>query len=92
MMLFGRPAKEPEMMSKLLILQYLYNLSDEKIIEECALNLAYMWFIGINPEDGLPHPSLLAKFRTHRLRETSLVTYCRETAIKNKKIFLHSRQ
>jgi transposase len=30
----GRPAKEPEMMAKLLILQYLYNLSDVKIIEE----------------------------------------------------------
>ena len=25
---YGRPAKEPEMMSKLLIIQYLYNLSD----------------------------------------------------------------
>lgn len=30
----GRPAKEPEMMAKLLILQYLYNLSDVKVIEE----------------------------------------------------------
>jgi transposase len=38
----GRPAKEPEMMTKLLILQYLYNLSDVKIIEEVSLNLAYM--------------------------------------------------
>ena len=26
---YGRPAKEPEMMAKLLIIQYLYNLSDE---------------------------------------------------------------
>lgn len=69
---YGRPAKEPEMMAKLLILQYLYNHSDIQVIEETSLNLAYMWFIGINPEDDLPDPSLLAKFRTHRLKETTL--------------------
>jgi len=69
---YGRPAKEPEMMAKLLILQYLYNYSDERVIAEAQVNLAYMWFIGINPEEDLPHPSLLAKFRTKRLKETSL--------------------
>jgi len=69
---YGRPAKEPEMMAKLLILQYLYNHSDEQIIEQASLNLSYMWFIGINPEDALPDPSLLAKFRTQRLKETTL--------------------
>ncbi len=69
---YGRPAKEPEMMAKLLILQYMYNLSDEQVIEDTKVNLAYMWFIGINPEDDLPHPSLLAKFRTQRLKETTL--------------------
>lgn len=69
---FGRPAKEPEMMCKLLILQHLYTLSDERVIEEANLNLAYMYFIGINPEDTLPDKSLLAKFRCHRLKEVSL--------------------
>jgi len=66
---FGRPAKEPEMMAKLLILQYLYNLSDVKVIEEASLNLAYMWFIGINPDEDLPDASLLAKFRKQRLKD-----------------------
>lgn len=37
-----------------------------------CINLAYMWFIGVNPEDDLPDPSLLAKFRTQRLKDTSL--------------------
>jgi transposase len=69
---FGRPAKEPEMMAKLLVLQYLYNLSDVKVIEETSLNLAYMWFVGINPEEELPDASLLAKFRTQRLKDTSV--------------------
>ena len=68
----GRPAKEPEMLTKILILQYLYNLSDVKVIAEARLNLAYMWFLGLNPEDDLPDASLLAKFRRHRLKETSV--------------------
>src|SRR5699024_9991977 len=64
---YGRPAKEPELMVKLLVLQNLYNLSDVRVIEEASLNLAYMYFLGINPEDELPHPSLLTKFRKDKL-------------------------
>lgn len=69
---YGRPAKEPELMIRLLVLQRLYDLSDERVIEEASLNLAYMYFLGINPEDDLPHPSLLAKFRVHRLQEVTV--------------------
>jgi transposase len=69
---YGRPAKEPEIMAKLSILQYLYTLSDSQIINETSINLAYMWFIGINPEEDLPDSSLLTKFRTQRLKETTL--------------------
>ncbi len=85
---FGRPAKEPEMMCKLLFLQHLYNLSDEKVQVEARLNLAFMYFIGINPEDELPDKSLLSKFRTHRLGEdtldgilTEMVRQCVENGI-----------
>ena len=69
---YGRPAKEPELMLKLLILQYLYNLSDVKVIEETSFNLAFMWFLGINPDDDLPDPSLLSKFRVHKLKDLTL--------------------
>lgn len=69
---YGRPAKEPEMMVKILVLQYLYNWSDEEVIEQINLNLAYMWFLGLNPDDELPDPSLLSKFRKNRLKDTSI--------------------
>lgn len=69
---FGRPAKDPEMIIRILILQRLYDLSDERVMEELQVNLAYMWFIGINPDEELPDKSLLSKFRTLRLKETSL--------------------
>lgn len=69
---YGRPAREPEMMIKLSILQRLYNLSDVKVIEESNLNIAYLWFLGVNPDEELPDPSLLAKFRKMRLKEVTL--------------------
>jgi transposase len=69
---FGRPAKEPEMMLRIQILKYLYNLSDEQLIQDLSVNLAYKWFIGLNPEEPLPETSLLAKFRTQRLKDISM--------------------
>lgn len=74
---YGRPAKEPELMVKLLLIQRLKNLSDVQVIEDCSLNLAYMYFLGINPEDELPDPSLLSKFRTNKLgqKENEEATY-----------------
>ncbi|SNS67394.1 Transposase DDE domain-containing protein [Anaerovirgula multivorans] len=59
-------------MIRLLVLQYLYNLSDERVIEEVSLNLTYMWFLKINPDEDLPDASLLSKFRVHRLRDITL--------------------
>lgn len=69
---YGRPAKEPELMVKILVLQYLYNLSDEQVIEDASLHLAYMYFLDINPDEGLPDPSLLSKFRVHKLQDITL--------------------
>ena len=84
----GRPAKEPALMAKLLFLQYLYDLSDVKVIEEATYNLVWLRFLGLNPEDQLPDPSLLAKFRTQRLSEynlddiiTGIVRHCVEKGI-----------
>lgn len=64
---YGRRAKDPEMLFRLLFIQKLYNLSDERVIEETKVNLAYKWFIGLNPEDPLPDPSLLCLFRIHKI-------------------------
>jgi len=69
---YGRPAKEPEMMIRIQILKYLYNLSDEQLIQDLSVNLAYKWFVGLNPEDPLPEISLLTKFRTQRLKDISM--------------------
>lgn len=64
---YGRPANEPELLFRLLFLQVLYNLSDERMIQKAQVNLAYKWFVGVNPEDSLPDASQLSRFRNHRL-------------------------
>jgi transposase len=64
---YGRPANEPELLFRILFLQFLYNLSDERVIEESQYNLAYKWFLRLNPEETLPDSSQLSRFRRHRL-------------------------
>lgn len=63
----GRPAKEPELMLKLLFLEFLYNLSDEEVVARATTDLAFLWFLGLFPEDEVPEASLLSRFRRHRL-------------------------
>lgn len=65
---FGRPANEPELMFKLLFLQRLKNFSDREVIEEASYNIAYKFFLDLNPEDKLCDPSLLTVFRRQRIQ------------------------
>src|SRR5690606_6336684 len=85
---YGRPANEPERLLRLLIIQVLYNLSDERVTQEAQVNLAYKWFVGVNPEDKLPDASQLSRFRNHRLGAnqvdqvlTSIVQQCIEQGL-----------
>jgi IS5 family transposase len=60
---FGRPAKEPEMMFKFMFLKKIDDLSDEKLVQNAKVNMAYKFFLDIDPEDEVIHSSLLTKFR-----------------------------
>ena len=66
---FGRPAWKPEVMVRIGILQKMYDLSDEAVIDEIAVNRACEYFCHLSPLDELPHPSSLCKFRKMRLDE-----------------------
>ena len=66
---FGRPAKEPEMMFKQEFLKKLYDLSDEALIQNVRVNMAYKYFLGLNPEDEPVCSSLMTKFRKTRITE-----------------------
>ena len=76
---FGRPAKEPEMMFKLMFLKKLYDLSDEALIQNTGVNMAYKYFLGMNPEEKPINSSLMTKFRQTRLTEAMLEEMVAET-------------
>lgn len=76
---FGRPAKEPEMMFKILFLKKLYDLSDEVLIRNIGVNMAYKFFLGLNPEDKTVDASLLTKFRKAHITEENLEEMLGET-------------
>lgn len=76
---FGRPAKEPEKIFKILFLKKLYDLSDERVVSSCQTDMAYKYFLGIAPEDKMIDPSLLTKFRKTRITEDILEELLKET-------------
>ena len=69
---FGRPAKEPKMMLKLLFIKKLYDLSDEKLMENASMHMAHKYFLNFNPEASVVDTSLLTKFRKTRITEDIL--------------------
>lgn len=69
---FGRPAKEPEMMFKLMFLKKLYDLSDERLISSAQTDMAFKYFLDLDPEAPMINPSLLTKFRKTRITEDIL--------------------
>ncbi|MDD4142964.1 MAG: IS1182 family transposase [Bacteroidales bacterium] len=76
---FGRPAKEPEMMFKIMFLKRMYDLSDEVLVDNLSYNMAFKYFIGLAPEDSTIDSSLLTKFRKTRITEDILEEMLTET-------------
>lgn len=90
---FKRPWQEPEVMFKLLFLKHIYLLSDDQILKIANVNLDYLCFLDINPEDPLPEKSLLAEFRKLKIGDQSLDEVinkiykdCEEKGVLSKKI------
>jgi len=69
----GRPAKEPEIMYKLLFLQTKDLLSDREVIERAKVDMSYKYFLDLNPEEDLVSYSLLSVFRNTKIKEESIL-------------------
>lgn len=77
---YGRPAYEPEMLFKLLFLEIKDSLSDREVIKRAETDMAYKYFLDLNPEDKLINYSLLSVFRTTKIKdETILEEMLKET-------------
>lgn len=59
----GRPAFEPQILFKLLILEMLYDFSDVEISRITQTEMAFKWFVGLKITDKVPDDSTLVRFR-----------------------------
>jgi IS5 family transposase len=59
----GRPSVPPEVMLRVVICQYLHDLSDRQMEAQLRYNLAFMFFVGLAPDEHGPDHSTLSRFR-----------------------------
>lgn len=69
----GRMAIDPVMMFKYLFLKVMYGMSDRFLVERCMSDMAFKYFLGLNPEDGVISPTSLTKFRRLRLKDKEMI-------------------
>jgi IS5 family transposase len=59
----GRPSWPPEILFRMLFLEYYSNLSDVQVSEQCVYNFLYRWFVGLKVGEGTPDDTTLVVFR-----------------------------
>src|SRR5690554_3616624 len=59
----GRPSEDPELILRMLLLGYLFNLSANRLLQELRANAAFRWFCRLSFGDPLPHRTTLIKVR-----------------------------
>jgi IS5 family transposase len=67
----GRPCKDPLLMFKMLVLQSLYNLSDDSLEQQTLDRLSFMRFLGLRIGDDVPDAKTIWAFR-ESLRQNDL--------------------
>ena len=67
----GRPGFDPVWLLKMLLLEYLYGLSDVQVSRECGDRYSFRAFLGLSPADVPPDDTRLVRFR-NRLRAHGL--------------------
>ena len=69
----GRTAYSPTYMFKLCLLKVMTDLSDVDLIEEVRVNMAYKFFLDINPNDAPCDATTLCKFRRQRIGDKNFL-------------------
>jgi transposase len=62
----GRPGVDPELLFRMLLIGYLYDLSERKLFEEVKMHAAYRWFCGLSFDDEVPDRSTMNKLLNHK--------------------------
>jgi transposase len=70
----GRPAIEPKVLFKMLLIGYLFGIrSERRLVDEIWVNVAYRWFLGYGLTDKVPDVSVIWQNRVRRFNGTDVV-------------------
>lgn len=65
----GRGSKDPAMMLKIFLLEYLYCLSDVQVVKRIQTDIVFRWFLELGIDDPVPDDTTISHFRVNRLDE-----------------------
>lgn len=69
----GRPALDPTLMFKMLLMGYLFGVrSERQLVKEVQVNVAYRWFLGLGLTDKIIDASTLSQNRRRRFNESDV--------------------
>jgi transposase len=72
----GRPSIQPEQLLLALLLQAIYGIRSERmLIEQLDYNPLFRWFVGLNPDDPVWHPTSFTKNRDRLLNEELMARF-----------------
>ncbi len=92
----GRSSKDPIMMVKIFLLEYLYNLSDLGVVDRIKTDIVFRCFLGLSIDDPVVDDTIISHFRVNRLSEedfedffNEIVTQCiQKDLIKTKRYMI----
>lgn len=61
----GRPSVDPTVAFRMILLGYLFNLSETRMCEEVAMHAGYRWFCDLDFNSPVPDRTTLVKLRRH---------------------------
>ena len=69
----GRPAVDPVILIKMLLLGFLYGIDSERKIErEVQVNIAFKWFLRINLDERAPDHSTISQTRRRKFKGSNI--------------------
>lgn len=68
----GRASVDPDVVVRMLVLQYLYDFSERQVCDEVRMHAGFRWFCGLSFNDKVPDQSTLVKLRNHKWVGTGL--------------------
>ena len=70
---FGKPSIPPLVLFKLLIINYMFGINSmRKTCEECEVNLAYRWYLGLSIDDKIPDYSTWSQNYIRRYKDSKV--------------------